>query len=405
MLKNVTSYDELAKALHILFAIIVSLFLYFHLLSDQCDLYIFSNIKSPTLIETVKQFEDKYDIKIKLTYNEDVDITDENIKKLATSSNPPDIIISRNYFLSSETENKYLKKLDEVNTSKCFTNIIKTFTKDEKYAIPYRFFLPILGTHNQDELNNIKNTNDIVKMVKKYSPIRGLELLDNRDLVSGIAFNSANSVHEILYFSNYNDIWLNGFDKENMARFLTNTKHIIQYNDLPVVDNKEDCNINNSMANYINSNAMFFCEIINRTDNLAAGFWDVENKKDSFGFIRPVPNGANSIYIPSCIVMALENTKNEYIIDFIDLLFSEEIQSLNLPDGIAVNRNSFKSELETAEKMYHSFIKSDIEKMVLDLEPVIIDEKIYDKVWEIACAFYIGNISLEETVIKISAII
>lgn len=353
---------------------------------EKIKLKVYALEDNDYLKNIIKSYENSHEnIEIQLEIGMDADSNisaSDAISALNTemmAGEGPDILIMDGLDIESYKENDMLENISDVysninNEYNCLDNVISVYkTRDDVYAIPSRFSVPIIFTQ-KDVLNKINNFHDIAVFINSC---------EDRKEGNDLSIYKTNDLYKVLYPAMASDIFdADGeYHEDKMKEFLIGSKEIWQ----AIMNHTSENDLNNrdrlNNKKYFNPTDLLF----NQTDitigsinyygmihDIITGMYYLDNcNYDLFS------NNECRAFIPQNIVSisALSDNKEEAK-EFIKDIFDVQSQSIELysDEGIAVNIDALEKSRENRTKETISYSSQDSTDTYYDVKIITDDE-------------------------------
>jgi ABC-type Fe3+ transport system substrate-binding protein len=299
--------------------------------------------------------------------NEDAVTTEEAVKVLNTeiiAGKGPDIILMDKLSVEYYAEKGVLLELSPVledRKEQLFTNISDTYKKEDKiYAVPARFSFSILAGRSSD----VNQISDLATFAAAIQEIRAHEAVGN---ILGIY--TEEELLDLLSIS-CGPSWIKEdgtIDQEKLKEFFFYAKQIYEAEKLGITPDMDKAyrETEESNANQTEDiqdaviNALYLsagdqriaCGYVSGIDMDYTVISSLFHSLHETGSIQSFQLQAHNVYLPKTVVAINANTANvAKAREFIRLLLSEQIQSVDLSDGLPVNKASFEKLLADSTK-------------------------------------------------------
>lgn len=336
-------------------------------------LKIYSLEENSTIRQAVSEFQ-KNNSEVYMDYevgiSEGSGMTKEDaIRNLNTqilSGEGPDILLLDGMPVQSYMEKGILADLSEMlakdfGQDAFFENIINAYKKDDNiYALPVRFRIPVLYTE-KSVADGITDLTTLADAVETFRNEKGTGIITG-------AFNETETLNKL--FDVNAPAWMaedGTIKKEELTTFLTQAKRIYEAEQKGITgeekkEHEERAAVSekyvgkdyyldaaNDVLDYLgNKQQMGF----GRSSCVSSAYMDysmitsVLDEKESEQEVKLLPGQKGKVFIPVSVIGVCENSSSkELATDFVSYLLSEDLQTMSVDSGYAVNKKAFSDSL------------------------------------------------------------
>ena len=287
----------------------------------------------------------------------EVNITKEDaLKTLNTeilAGNGPDILIMDDIFLNTYAEKGVLLDLSSVlkemeADSQLFNNIAQACRVNDKvYAIPAKFMVPVIAGESRyvDGITGLPELASVLKEIRTQRTDGNiLGIYTEKELLKLLAIGCSPS-------------WLEedgALDRDSLTEFFTYAKQIYETEKQGITPAMEKNHEENDFDQNASTNALHLlagelvvdCGYMKGIHMEYSALTSIFTSMDKKGTIKGLNLQSQNVFLPRTIAAINSGTANtDKAKEFIKVLLSEELQTIDLGDGFPVNKVSFEKQL------------------------------------------------------------
>ncbi|WFR57418.1 extracellular solute-binding protein [Anaerocolumna sp. AGMB13025] len=324
------------------------------------ELKLYSLEDNQTVRQAISQYQkDNPDVYLSYTLGMDGAVNlskEEALKTLNTeilAGNGPDILIMDDIFLNTYADKGVLLDLSSLlkeieADSELFNNITEACRiKDKVYAIPAKFMVPVIAGESRyvDGITGLPELAATVKEIRAQKTAGNiLGIYTEKELLKLLAIGCAPS-------------WLKEdgtLDQGSLKEFLSYAKQIYETEKQGITPTMEKDHQENDYYLEASTNALHLlagelvvdCGYMKGIDMGYSALTSLFHTMDKKGTIKSLKLQSHNVFLPRTIAAVNSKTANpDKAKEFIKVLLSEQLQTIDLGDGFPVNKTSFEKQL------------------------------------------------------------